>query len=471
VKRLHLAFARQDWSDAERQLASFADEECAANLELRVKRFEYLCFTRDLKGAAEALKALGPLLDLPAHFVPAVLRFYGETNAWRELYELGIARLEDSFDYQQTGYILFRAIRKTRSHLTALTEIERIEGWETIPSLRKLRTIVMEDLAHNGDMLDEIRQDPNAEYTEALQNRLFFKMRVLRGPNAGKDYAIYYCSNDSYFCATAVSITSLVENNRELMADATLFVAVDDHLVPFASTVLNKLAGALGVEIHVLAASALVRENVKFDVGYGLFTGGHSLADAAYYRIYMARHLMEQKSFERALYIDSDTIVLPGLERLFWMKSQHPLMARLEDDRPEVQTAIRLHGLQPGRYFNSGVLQFDLRNRDVRSGLERTMRAIADPDSKLLFHDQCALNIGFAGAFSPLRQEFNRFIRLDTAGDVDTGIIVHFLDRPKPWDPAYPAAICRLWYTYWHKLSGHVGSHAALEMYRAANKD
>jgi lipopolysaccharide biosynthesis glycosyltransferase len=468
--RLNIAFATQSWAEAEQYLATIGEDELARHLELRVKRFELCCFTGDLKGAAEALTALEPLTDLPAEYVPAVLRFYAETNAWHDLYELGMSRLE-SFDYAKTGYILFRAIRKTAGHVAALTEIERLDDWEKNPSLRKLRTIVMEDMVHNGYMLDEILLDPNADNSEALQHRLFFKMRVLRGDAVqAKDYAIYFCTNDSYLCATLVSLTSLVENNRELMNDASLFIAVDSQLADRAEAVTAKLSEKLKVPISIIRADQVVPEDTKFQAGYGMFTGGHTLADAAYYRIYVANQLAKERNFKRALYIDSDTVVLSGLEKLFWIHADTPLMARLEVPRPEVEAATRMHDLAPGTYFNSGVLYFDLGSRRLREHLDRTVRAIADPECKLLFQDQCALNVGFKGAFSPLRENFNYFVKPDGDGDVENGVIVHFLDRPKPWDPAYPGAICRLWYTYWHKLAGYVGSEDALQLYRAANR-
>lgn len=471
LARLNIAFATQDWAAGERQLEATSEAEFASNQELRVKRFELRCFTGDLVGAGEALEALQPLADLPAEYVPAVLRYYAEANAWRDLYNVGVSRLADSFEYARTGYILFRAIRKTGNHVPALTEIERIDDWEKNASLRKLRTIVMEDMVHNGFMLDEILLDPNADNSEALQHRLFFKMRVLRGDDVqAKDYAIYFCTNDSYLCATLVSIVSLVENNRELMADAALYVAIDGPMAARARELCDKLSEKLEVPIEVIDADKIIPAETKFEAGYGMFTGGHTLADAAYYRIYVADHLANQRKHKRALYIDSDTVILGGLDKLFWIHSDTPLMARLEVPRPEVDAAIRMHDLPPNGYFNSGVLYFDLGNRRLRDHLQKTIRAIADPECKLLFQDQCALNIGFKGAFSPLRENFNYFTKPDGDGDIESGVVVHFLDRPKPWDPAYPGAICRLWYNYWHKLAGYVGSEDALQLYRAANR-
>lgn len=471
--KLNIAFAMQVWEDGDKVLAGCSAEEFEQSLPLRVKRFEYYCFTGDLKKAATALTALEPVAELPAEFIAPVLRFYAEKAEWRKLYELAMSRLPDGFDYKQTGYIVFRAIRKTKSHISAITEIERIDGWENSSSLRQLRTIIMEDMVHNDSMLEELLHDPYISESDALQHRLFFKMRVLRGEQEeifSRDYAIYFCTNEGYLCATLVAITSMVENNAELMEDVSIFVVVEDSLVDYATPLVMELGAGLEVAITVLGAGAIIPKGTRFNGGYGMFTGGHSLADAAYYRIYAARHLLGLGKFKRGLYIDSDTIVRSGLEKLFWMKSRLPLMARPEDTRPEVVIASRAHGLELGTYFNSGVLYIDFTNRHAAAALDGTIGAIVNPETKLYFQDQCALNIGFKRNYEPLRTSYNYFVKSDGDGDIGDAVVIHFIDRPKPWDPAYPGAICRLWYSYWRRLSRHIGSKAALELYRNANK-
>ena len=98
------------------------------------------------------------------------------------------------------------------------------------------------------------------------------------------------------------------------------------------------------------------------------------------------------------------------------------------------------------------------------------MNAIADPNTTLIFHDQCALNIGFCHFFSPLRNEYNSFIRPHDE-DVSAGVIMHFLEQPKPWDPAYPLAVCRMWYSYWHRLAKHIGPEEGMNLYELANTE
>jgi lipopolysaccharide biosynthesis glycosyltransferase len=175
---------------------------------------------------------------------------------------------------------------------------------------------------------------------------------------------------------------------------------------------------------------------------------------AAYYRIYMARLLAERGEAEQILYIDSDTLIGPGFDGLLDepVPEGVTLMARLEVDRPEVQQAIVRHGLPAGMYFNSGVLWFPRRDLRLLEQLNRSVEAAEHRSDELLFQDQCALNIGFAGAFAPLPERYNFFAgphdegRLHATPTAEVSML-HVLDRPKPWDSAYPrgSSIQRRW--------------------------
>jgi lipopolysaccharide biosynthesis glycosyltransferase len=209
--------------------------------------------------------------------------------------------------------------------------------------------------------------------------------------------------------------------------------------------------------------------SVSLRTSYGLFTGGQSLAEAAYYRIYFADKLHKQGAYERALYIDADTIVYGDLNPLFDELPLAALMARYEVSRPEVEAAIRMHKLEPGQYFNSGVLMFDLRHAELGAALERSLHAVHNLRSNLIFQDQCALNIGFKDVFRPLDDRFNFFITPHDPNPSPGGAILHFLDRPKPWDPIYDGPLCGLWFLKWQELASCIGREDGIRLYKMAN--
>jgi lipopolysaccharide biosynthesis glycosyltransferase len=476
---LNVAFSVRDWELAARLFGDVTEHEYADNIELRVKRFEYQCLIGDIPQAREALKALEPVPQLPKRFIPVVMRFHAEVGEWQSAFSLAMQLIDRDFDFKLLGYLTFRTIRKTKMHAAALRQIEQVDNLESSRSLLELRTIVMEDMVKNDYMLDDLLSDPNIAEIDGVRQRLMFKRLVLqsaRQKKTKKRYAIYYCTNDDYLCPTLVSLVSLAETNSDLLSEADLFIVVDDSTMKLIRKIGEKLAKSLGIDINLVTRKEIVSESTELKVNYGLFTGGQRLSESAYYRIFFAQKLLELGQHERALYIDSDTIVRGSLRELLETPIGMPLAARLEDNRPEVDAAIRINQLEPGKYFNSGVLAFDLTDTNVGAGLERTVHAIHHSHDTLLFHDQCALNIGFKSAFRPLDSRFNYFVKpqlasaaLDAA-ELPDAVIIHYLDRPKPWDPAYPRDICRHWFASWHKLALKVGGTDAMTLYGLSNR-
>jgi lipopolysaccharide biosynthesis glycosyltransferase/tetratricopeptide (TPR) repeat protein len=472
---INVAFATRNWQFAQLCLATANAADFKASVELRLKRFEYYCFTGALDEAAIALKDLEPLSQLPKRRLPAVLRYYAEIGDWQSLYELGMQNLGAEFDFEKSGYLIFRAVRKIGMHVPAIREIEKAEDFSASPALKRLRTIVMEDMIRNGHMLEELTGDPHLVDLPALQQRLLFKKLVLqqrkKSRTTEKRYAIYYCTNLSYLGPTFVSLASLVENNRELMESSDIFLIVDEETSELAKTISAKVGKRYQVDIYLKTSKDVPGLDVELKSRYGLFTAGHSLAEAAYFRIYFASELQRQGRYEAALYIDSDTIIRGSLQELFDSRQEAPLLARLEMPRPEVDKAIELNNLEPGRYFNSGILFFDLKNPAVGPALDNAIDAVRHTPEALMYHDQCALNIGFKGKFRLLDDKFNHFVKPDEDRPISDGAIIHYLDRPKPWDPAYFGKYCGLWFANWHKLAIQIGAGQAMKLYNLSNKE
>jgi lipopolysaccharide biosynthesis glycosyltransferase len=466
------AFATRNWHFAKLCVATASEQDFESNLELRLKRFEFYCFTGALGQAQAALKELEPLSELPRKRLSAVLRYYAEIGDWSALYKLGMESLDAEFNFERSGYLIFRAVRKTGMHMEAKRQIERINEFGSIPALKRLRTIIIEDMIQNNHMLEDLIGDPHLADLPALQQRLLFKKLVLRKRKKcrtdPKRFAIYYCTNISYLGPTLVSLASLIENNRYLVETSDVFLVTDSGSRELAKAMSAKVSKKYQVDVQL---AEFAGSDMDFKAKYGLFTAGQSLVPAAYYRIYFAKELQQRGRYEGALYIDSDTIVRASLHEMFETRALLPLMARLEMPRPEVDIAIAMNDLEPGRYFNSGVLFFDLRHSAIGSALDKTIHAVQHSSETLVYHDQCALNIGFKGQFFPLEAKFNHFVKPEDEGQVSDGTIIHFLDRPKPWDPAYSGKSCGLWFAHWHKLAMKIGTGEAMKLYNLSNRE
>lgn len=475
----NLEVARRDFEQAlafcREGLAAAADP--ALQRDFRFKQFELACFTSRLDEAAALLRDidLGPLDDMQR---AAIARYHAERGQWAEamatLQPL-LARAEALS--QDHALLIVRAARKVKSQAAVLRALGTGAAREGMGAY--LASALFEDWIVSAEVAPSDAVEMARSLGLDASSLLEFKLAALapakraalaeaavrsRRPRR----AVFFCADKAYVLPALVSLSSLLAANTEF-ADASFHLVVDDTLLGLAEEASHRVASHFGAAVQLQKASELVPAPSQLAAGYGLFTGGQQLAVAAYYRIYMARLLAERGDFDQLLYIDSDTVIGPGFDGILAepVPEGALLMARLEVDRPEVRQAIAQHGLAEGMYFNSGVLWFPRSCDALVVRLTQAVQAAEQRGPELLFQDQCALNIGFAGAFAPLPERYNFFagphdehkLQRTPAGEVR---MLHVLDRPKPWDSAYPrgSMIQQRWLNGAHALRRIIGKSA-----------
>ncbi len=274
---------------------------------------------------------------------------------------------------------------------------------------------------------------------------------VLQRPEPGRPRMEIFARTDAaYLLGAGVSLFSLMKHNMESLRDWHFTVFCANEVLDLGSSLFGAIGAAFAASIEVrAAASSLSLEETELRTEWGFFTPSRARSRAAYYRIYAARQLLDEGTVGRALYIDADTCVYAGLDQLVGVDlAGQPLGACLEDaGNPLVRQAARLLGLESEQYFNSGVLLFDLRHPDLRALLERATEISLTEPHRLTFVDQCALNLAFQGRFAARSERFNRLVKPQSVVEQLPGesTVVHFLARPKPWDPMYDAPNCMPW--------------------------
>ena len=139
----------------------------------------------------------------------------------------------------------------------------------------------------------------------------------------------------------------------------------------------------------------------------------------------------------RVLYLDSDTVVLAPLDRLFEMPLGDYPCAAMDD--PSIGLLDRKLGLglaPESVYFNAGVLMINTGEWIKQRIAERAQRFLYENPSVCPYEDQDALNATIAGNFVPFDEHFNRFSMLEksTRGwGSGRWAVIHFAARPKPW--------------------------------------
>ena len=165
-----------------------------------------------------------------------------------------------------------------------------------------------------------------------------------------------------------------------------IFFAADKNYIPFLSVSLDSLkenaSKSYRYEIYILNTDIdeKVAEPVKkfedenfgvhfIDVSERLEEVKNSLqlrdyyTGATYYRIFIANMFPE---YEKALYIDSDTIVLGDVSELFHTELKSNLIGAIPDEAVAVVPEFRLYtketlGIEAEKYFNAGVILMNLK--------------------------------------------------------------------------------------------------------------
>ena len=263
---------------------------------------------------------------------------------------------------------------------------------------------------------------------------------------------LLFCTDANYLIGVCIALSSLFRNNIGAASRYEVMIFCADDVMGLAREVIGKIAVSFGASIIVRSSAELAVDGAALRTDYGHFGPGHSLPGAVYHRIFATDLMMREGAKGRLLYLDADILVDWDLDSLlnFDLKGA-PLAARLEDTgAPAVRRATRKLGVEPGKYFNSGVMLFDLDHPGLSAGLARAMDAALNAQEMLTFQDQCALNLAFRDRFAELPEAFNFFVRTKTdleavENSPKRPVVWHYLDRPKPWDPEYATGNCVSW--------------------------
>lgn len=171
---------------------------------------------------------------------------------------------------------------------------------------------------------------------------------------------------------------------------------------------------------------------------------GH-ISLATYYRILIPEVL--DLKIKKALFLDSDMIVLENIEEL-WEENvdNYPIAATLEHVSAEYKTNLGM--AHTSAYFNAGVLLMNLEKWRNENRSRRIIEYIKQNYIKLLTWDQDALNIAFENNWKQLPPKWNvghNFFKKESLHEYfdlsefeynqvkKKPSIIHFSGSLKPW--------------------------------------
>jgi len=170
---------------------------------------------------------------------------------------------------------------------------------------------------------------------------------------------------------------------------------------------------------------------------------------AVYYRLYFP--LLIDEAIDRLIYLDSDTIILKNLEKLYTTSLDEFPVAAVYDNYVGVQPLIGI--LEEGEYFNSGVLLMDIIRWRQQAISEKTIDYLMKYPERIKFVDQCALNAVLQNNWKKLDISYNllySFIPQEPSKKesklfIEDKTILHFTLQ-RPW-----LMLCKNRYRYLYK--------------------
>lgn len=186
------------------------------------------------------------------------------------------------------------------------------------------------------------------------------------------------------------------------------------------------------IQLHKLSRNPYLHTITKF-CSSRISGGDFYFSPVYFYRFFLPRFFL---NYDKAIYLDSDTIILDDIGKLFDIDLGDKVIAATTDTKvaavPEFQHYVKNYlGVEPKKYANSGILLMDFKKMRKMHYLTIMMDFIRTCDVDLVAPDQCAMNVILK----------DKILYLDPTWNVqptkeqlpkDTKII-HFNLVKKPW--------------------------------------
>lgn len=249
---------------------------------------------------------------------------------------------------------------------------------------------------------------------------------------------VVYCFDNNYEAHFGASVMSLILNYNGRGEDLHIHLITEYETLDFLKKIdylRQKFRCSIEINHPSDEQMALLRD-LKLDSSAVKY-----LTRATWLRLLIPAILND--SIDRVLYLDADTIVQECVSNLLDTCANESALYGVPDFS---ENKLKIHH-ELNSYINAGVMVMRLNKWRQNNYLSGCLEVAQKHEDKLLFADQCAINICLAGNIQVLDSRWNQFIRSGSIHQPKSGGILHFFTKFKPWQQWYDNALGEY---YWH---------------------
>lgn len=247
---------------------------------------------------------------------------------------------------------------------------------------------------------------------------------------------IFLAANGNYTQHVAVTIQSVIENNRER--------DMEFHLIYSGLNKVDELVNSANQNNYKLYLHEVEEEDFE---GYPI---SNHISYSTYYRFLIPNYIDE--TVEKVLYIDSDLLVVGSLKELLDLDLEDNYIAAGLDLYCEAIGKVVLEMPAHYSYFNAGVMMLNIKKIRKDDIFNKAVNFMLENLDKIKWHDQDALNAVIDNKIIVLDKKWNLNSHYFNVEHVDYKEcdcrIVHFTGPLKPWDKQLNHPMKSYYYKY-----------------------
>ena len=256
-----------------------------------------------------------------------------------------------------------------------------------------------------------------------------------------KEIPLVYCFDEKYAKHTSVSMYSAFKNSTTPI----VFYCVPNFKDTEPLQPITNLAHKFNLNVNFIDGT----ENSFSD-----WKVSHHITKAAYLRFLIPDML----PYDKAIYLDCDTVVLGDLTELYDTDLGDNVIAgigeKMKSEQSPVSSSIK------DTYYNSGCLLMDLKKMREMNFLQLCADFHNNCPNEIKWHDQDIINKVLEGNKKDLSSEWN-FQLLHALSDEEwkefyKAKILHYNGPTKPWEPHFQIKLGYIWWQYWHDMTKEI---------------